>query len=1240
MRSNFPRSSGRANQFRFWRWCVACVAPIFVIVNAHAQSAPTFITQPQGQTALVGSNVTFWVTVADGSAPPLPSVSSGTLQLWLKGDAGVVTNSSGQVSQWQDQSGNTNHASQTNTNSQPLLVHPPGLGGAAALRFDATLNGTNGDYLNGTEDVGVSNAMTAFTVYNAFSNVIGAFDWGAAVWFVGAPQGFQASRGFAILRGMTDLSTWSVNYPAPFIVPTNTYRICTDRLDTNLSAVEIFDNSVGSETNFSLATSGLATPAAGYYVGGVNPSLADTGTGYSRCFDGDIAEVIIYKGYLSESDRLAVLNYLQQKYSLSEDNDSVNYQWQFDGNSISGATNATLTLTDIQTNAAGSYSVIVTNLAGSTNSSNAVLAVVFPPVITVQPQSQELTQGANVSFTATATGTGPLDYQWYFDGTALAQATNSSLALTNVQADNGGSYSIVVRNPFASVVSSNAVLAVSEPPVILTQPQSESAPLGSNVTFTVRASETSSFPTVSSGTLKLWLKADAGVVTNSAGLVSQWQDQSGNTNDASQASTNNQPSLVYPEALTGKAAVRFNGVLNALSGDYLAGTGNVDLSNAMTGFVVYNAFSNVIGQYDWGAALWFVGTPEGFGANRGCSIWQGQLDFSVFSANYDMPFLVPTNTYRICTDRVNTNLSSVEIFDTSANSETNITLSLQGLQTPPAGYFVGGLNPSLPGVGYSRCFDGDIAEVIIYQGYLSDADRLNVANYLEQKFYPNTFSSGLTYQWQFDGSNIAGATNSTLTLTNVQGAQSGNYSVTVSSLAGSVTSSNAVLTPQSTVQVVSTNGIGGDTVVVSLDLNAVGTESGVGFTLEFDPAVLTFTGVALGSGAGSADLLVNSNQVASGSLGLAAALFSGTFTAGTLDMFDVSFQVSPVTNANGLATSLTFGNQPTEEQISGPQAQPLPATFLSGVVVIPTSALAGDVAPRTNGNEVLNIEDWVQEGLFVAGVETPDNGSEFQRADCAPRATQGDGQLTVADWVQAGRYAVGLDPLTAAGGPSSPTTNMLAPERPVKADFSSVILAPLSQGTLTNSVAVNLAAQGTESALSFSVTFDPTMVRFVNASLGSGASGADLVQNTTKAGSGNVGFLVGLVPPATFTKGLQQLVQLHFTSVAFSNNATLAFGITPVPQGLADANANMLSANFQNTTLAVGGSGWPALSVGQVGNHLNLSWPLSAATFSLQVASSPAGPWSNAPASFITNGGNLMLTYPISQSAEFFRLKY
>ena len=58
--------------------------------------------------------------------------------------------------------------------------------------------------------------------------------------------------------------------------------------------------------------------------------------------------------------------------------------------------------------------------------------------------------------------------------------------------------------------------------------------------------------------LQLWLKADAGITTNSSGLVTKWADQSGMGNDAIQTDSANAPSLVL-NSLNGKPTLRFPG---------------------------------------------------------------------------------------------------------------------------------------------------------------------------------------------------------------------------------------------------------------------------------------------------------------------------------------------------------------------------------------------------------------------------------------------------------------------------------------------------------------------------------------------------------------------------------------------------------------------------------------------------------------------------------------------------------
>ena len=56
----------------------------------------------------------------------------------------------------------------------------------------------------------------------------------------------------------------------------------------------------------------------------------------------------------------------------------LSYQWNFNSNPISGATNTTLTLSSVTTNSAGQYNVTVTNSVGATNSTAAMLTVIQP----------------------------------------------------------------------------------------------------------------------------------------------------------------------------------------------------------------------------------------------------------------------------------------------------------------------------------------------------------------------------------------------------------------------------------------------------------------------------------------------------------------------------------------------------------------------------------------------------------------------------------------------------------------------------------------------------------------------------------------------------------------------------------------------------------------------------------------------------------------------------------------------
>ena len=91
---------------------------------------------------------------------------------------------------------------------------------------------------------------------------------------------------------------------------------------------------------------------------------------------------------------------------------------------------------------------------------NAVAVTNEPPLITLQPLSQQAPVGAIVSFVSAATGTAPLQYQWARNGNPLALGTQPSVTLNGIQNSDAGDYRLLVSNGGGSALSSNATLTV------------------------------------------------------------------------------------------------------------------------------------------------------------------------------------------------------------------------------------------------------------------------------------------------------------------------------------------------------------------------------------------------------------------------------------------------------------------------------------------------------------------------------------------------------------------------------------------------------------------------------------------------------------------------------------------------------------------------------------------------------------------------------------------------------------
>jgi plastocyanin len=144
--------------------------------------------------------------------------------------------------------------------------------------------------------------------------------------------------------------------------------------------------------------------------------------------------------------------------------------------------------------AAGNYtfSAVATDNANATATASVSVTVSGQaPVITIPPQSQTVNESNDVVFAVQATGSLPLNYQWFFGSNAIPGATAASLLLTNVSLADSGVYKVEVTNAFGSA-SAAAMLSVTNPPVgtppsITTQPASQTVDAGTNVTLSVKA---------------------------------------------------------------------------------------------------------------------------------------------------------------------------------------------------------------------------------------------------------------------------------------------------------------------------------------------------------------------------------------------------------------------------------------------------------------------------------------------------------------------------------------------------------------------------------------------------------------------------------------------------------------------------------------------------------------------------------------------------------------------------------
>ena len=361
--------------------------------------------------------------------------------------------------------------------------------------------------------------------------------------------------------------------------------------------------------------------------------------------------------------------------------DGLGFLWTKDGKALTNSNVSTLTITNASLADGGKYQVTVSNAVSSVKSTNATVTVIAPPVLKPAAVNVSILQSASAILQVTATGTGPIGYQWSFNGTnALAGATNTTYALTNMAAGKAGFYQLTATNFGGSTVTNITVtyLADTNPPTVTL---------------------TGAGATISNANLSVTGKATDNVAVSSVVF-----SINGGTSYADATTTNGWTNFVISATLTNIGTNMLTVVATDINGNFVRSTNHpvyaplytLAISTVGRGTVA----TNWTGKVQWGKTYTVTAQP---GLNQVLVGWTGDVTTNVTSFKFS-----PTNNMAL-TATFTTNLfigyqgtynglfSSTNLGTTLAESGGFLTLAVTTNQTYSGKIYVQGLSASLSG---------------------------------------------------------------------------------------------------------------------------------------------------------------------------------------------------------------------------------------------------------------------------------------------------------------------------------------------------------------------------------------------------------------------------------------------------------------------------------------------------------------------------------------------------------------
>jgi hypothetical protein len=432
-------------------------------------------------------------------------------------------------------------------------------------------------------------------------------------------------------------------------------------------------------------------------------------------------------------------------------------------------------------------------------SSNAILTVIYPPVIATQPSSLLVLPGTNIAFGLSLNGTGPFAYNWRFNGTNILNATNATYTISPVVTNNAGNYSVVITNAAGSVTSYVAGLTV------LLSPTNRINNAGSTATFTTTAFSPGAvaYQWQMNGTNLVNGGKYSGATTNTLTITGVSSNEAAVyavtvTNTAGSVTSSNATlTVIYPPVITMQPT-------NSL---VLSGA-NISFSASFTGLTqfsyqwLFNG-TNILNATNAIYTLAPVATNNAGNYSVAASFSTGSVTSSVAGLTV---LLSPTNQVKAA--------SSNATFTALAFSPVAVAYQWQmnGTNLVNGGKFSGVTTNTLTITGVSS------NEAAVYAVTVTNtAGSVTSSNATLTVIYPPVITAQplgqrlvlgngvsfnvavggtapFNYQWRFNSGNLPNATNAIYAIPSAGTNNTGNYSVVVTNLAGSVTSSNALLT--------------------------------------------------------------------------------------------------------------------------------------------------------------------------------------------------------------------------------------------------------------------------------------------------------------------------------------------------------------------------------------------------------------------------------------------------------------